>query len=298
MCNTLVAIYGKPGATKSFLAMDFTMCVATGKWWNGHRVRQGGALYVAAEGSAGLAQRQRAWITHHGVRVPDTHLWLPHAINMLSRDWAQALVDLAAELQPALVVVDTVSRSLPGGDENAAKDMTTLVEVSDKTRAACQGTIMLVHHTPKDGGGLRGHSSLEGACDTTIEVVKDGTTCTLKNAKQKDSAEFPDITLQVSVVGDSCVLSLPNGRGSESSLTQTDETLVAEIGSVAGSDGLSGATLRRMSSLPERSFYRSLNRLVEAGIVLKTGSKTRPFYALASPDFLELLPTLPTTANP
>src|SRR4051812_5462453 len=46
-------IYGAAGSTKSFLALDMALCVATGTPWMGRPVQRGCALYVAAEGASG-----------------------------------------------------------------------------------------------------------------------------------------------------------------------------------------------------------------------------------------------------
>jgi hypothetical protein len=60
-------LYGPPGGGKSFVALDLAMSVATGTDWLGvERVDPGVVVYVAAEGSAGLAKRVGAWINAHG----------------------------------------------------------------------------------------------------------------------------------------------------------------------------------------------------------------------------------------
>lgn len=86
-------------------------------------------------------------------------------------------MDAAAEIvsQPVrLVTIDTLSRTMAGGDENAAKDMTQAVAGIDAVREATGAAVMLVHHCGKDEArGARGHSSLRAAIDTEIEVVHD-----------------------------------------------------------------------------------------------------------------------------
>jgi hypothetical protein len=89
----------------------------------------------------------------------------------------QHVLDLATEVkqrgegQPLVVVIDTLSRIMAGGDENSAADMTALIRNIDAIREAIQCHIVLVHHTGKDTArGARGHSSLRAATDTEIEV--------------------------------------------------------------------------------------------------------------------------------
>ena len=63
--DSLAVLYGRPGTAKSFICISMAFAVVTGTDWFGHRVHRGPVLYVAGEGTAGLAQRQRAW---QGVR--------------------------------------------------------------------------------------------------------------------------------------------------------------------------------------------------------------------------------------
>ena len=124
--GTLAAIYGPSGIGKSFVAMSMAMSVASGSWWQGREVRKGPILYVAAEGSFGLAKRRQAWMDHERVYNVDGDIWLPRAVNLLDPDWAAGLVELAKDVGPHLTVIDTVARSMQGGDENASRDMGAL----------------------------------------------------------------------------------------------------------------------------------------------------------------------------
>ena len=59
--GVIAALYGRPGAKKSFVALDIAACVSAGLLWQGQEVRGGPSLYVAAEGSAGMGKRIEAW---------------------------------------------------------------------------------------------------------------------------------------------------------------------------------------------------------------------------------------------
>ena len=116
-------------------------------------------------------------------------------MNRLDPDWAAGLVELAKNVGPHLTVIDTVARSMQGGDENASRDMGALICAADALRFATGTTALLVQHTPRNADNLRGHSSLEGAVDTAIEVRANDGAFALRCAKQKDAAEFEDIRL-------------------------------------------------------------------------------------------------------
>ena len=51
---SFASIYGPSGSFKSFLALDWACHIATGKDWDGHKVKQGAVLYVAGEGGFGV----------------------------------------------------------------------------------------------------------------------------------------------------------------------------------------------------------------------------------------------------
>ena len=71
-----------------------------------------------------------------------------------------------------LIVVDTLSRALAGGNENAPDAMGFLVTNMDRIRAETGCAVYFVHHSGKDAAkGARGHSLLRAAVDTEIQVV-------------------------------------------------------------------------------------------------------------------------------
>ena len=68
--DSLAWLHGKPGHGKSFVALDWAGCVATGAPWQGHEVTsRGTVVYLAAEGVAGVRQRVRAWEERTGIAM-------------------------------------------------------------------------------------------------------------------------------------------------------------------------------------------------------------------------------------
>lgn len=175
--ESMSVVYGPSNSGKTFFALDLAYHVAIGVQWRGHRVKQAAVLYLAAEGGRGVVNRIAALKATHG--VCDVPLALKRAGLDLLHDQAdlQHIVDLAAQVQtrapglPLLIVIDTLSRIMAGGDENSAADMTALIRNIDAIRHMTSAHVMLVHHTGKDTArGARGHSSLRAATDTEIEV--------------------------------------------------------------------------------------------------------------------------------
>jgi AAA domain len=179
--SELSCIAAAPGAGKSALATDIAGHVAAGRHWFGHHVKGGGVLYVAAERAALVERRFAAFRLHHGL----SHLPLgivSGSVDLRSSSaCATELVDIAAELPDAvrLIVIDTVSRALAGGDENAPRDMGQFLRNVELLQATL-AHVLLLHHIPADGAQRpRGHGSLLGACDTTFRIDQSGSIRTL-----------------------------------------------------------------------------------------------------------------------
>jgi len=162
--ETNVLMIGDSGAGKTFLAVDMSLCVAAGLPWRGRKTKRGLVIYCAAEAGASIARRVEAWRLNHQVFDADFAVrTLP--LNLLDQAGAAKLIDLCAQVARergpiSMIVVDTVSRSMPGADENSAETMTEYVRVCDSLRAATGAAVVLVHHKGKDSSrGARGHSS-------------------------------------------------------------------------------------------------------------------------------------------
>lgn len=188
-------LIGAPGSFKSFVALDVAAHVGKGLEWQGHRVRQGGVLYVAAEGATGMTLRTRAWIKEHG-DMPDVH-FVPSLVRVISDDgqWP-ALVELAREIEPVLIVIDTQARVTVGLEENSAKEMGIFTAAVGDLRRATGACVLVVHHTGRDGKDARGSSAIDGAQDTELKLVRlnprSALKVLLKTDKQKDRAEEYD----------------------------------------------------------------------------------------------------------
>ena len=173
--------YGPSNCGKTFFASDLALHVAMGRPWNGREVAQGGVIYCALEGSHGIRNRVAAWAKHYGVEgAPIPFAIIPVALDMLNPEadtsrLIEAIKEAAAKMgQPvALVVMDTLSRAMAGGNENAPEDMGALVMNSDRIRQATGAHVAWIHHSGKDQAqGARGHSLLRAATDTEIEISR------------------------------------------------------------------------------------------------------------------------------
>jgi KaiC/GvpD/RAD55 family RecA-like ATPase len=186
-------IYGEAGCGKTFLALDCALHIAARLDWFGHTVGGGAVVYCAAEAGRGIVNRVAAWGMEHGFDNKD----IPFAAVTNSIDLCHSAVGdvdklvatiRAAGLEPlALLIVDTASRALAGGNENAPDDMGALVRSVDRLRDELHCHVVLVHHTGKDQSrGARGHSLLRAAVDTEIEVTRWPDLSSATITKQRD----------------------------------------------------------------------------------------------------------------
>lgn len=190
--GAMSVVYGPSNSGKTFFALDIAYHVAIDHRWRAHRVAGGGVLYLAAEGGNGIANRIVGLRKANG--VVDVPLALRRAgLDLLHPDAdTTRVITLAEEVARRaplkLIVIDTLSRVMAGGDENGPVDMTAFIKNVDRIRHATGAHIMIVHHTGKDvAKGARGHSSLRAATDTEIEVATDETNIRLaKVTKQRD----------------------------------------------------------------------------------------------------------------
>jgi phage/plasmid primase-like uncharacterized protein len=199
--DSLAQVFGDPGGGKSFVAIDLACCVATGKPWHGHDVKQGSVFYIAGEGHNGLARRLKAWQIGNGTTLANVPLYKSHRAAQLydateAAVVAEAIKQLSAEANciPSMIVIDTLARN-HGGDENSTQDMNAFIQHLDVyLRQPWKCCVMVVHHSGvADKDRSRGSTALKGALDAEYKCQLDSGTKTIafESKKMKD-AEMPN----------------------------------------------------------------------------------------------------------
>ena len=186
--NCLSIIYGPSNAGKTFVALDLAMHIAAGKPWRGCRVAGGPVLYIAAEGGMGVHNRLAAFKSDHPDMADAPFTLLPIGVDLHGAGDAVAICE-AMQDEPALIVIDTLARSMGSGDENTAKDASMFVRNCDLIREATGAHVMVIHHTGKDEDrGARGSSAFRGAVDGEVQVTSDGQIFCHKQRDQEKGA--------------------------------------------------------------------------------------------------------------
>lgn len=194
--SSMSVVYGPSNCGKTFFIVDMALHVAWGREWRGRAVDRGAVVYLSLEGATGIRNRMAAFRKHHQIDEALPFIAMPKPINLLNDDAdvnaVVALTRHVAEvtgLPVQMVIIDTLSRAMAGGNENSPEDMTALIGNCDRIRDATGSHVCIVHHSGKDEArGARGHSSLRAATDTEIEIKRDPelTFSSVRIAKQRD----------------------------------------------------------------------------------------------------------------
>ncbi len=276
-------LYGPPKSAKTFVALALVLSIATGRPWLGHKILfPGSTLYIAAEGAGGIGVRVNAWLIHHECDPEHPAIFLPTAIQLLDGASVGALVDLVCNRLPPdcrLIVLDTLARSMVGGDENTAKDMGIVISAVDIIARETAAFVLLVHHTGKNlEAGMRGSSALLGAVDTAIEIAGDSTAFRVAISAQKDAELIPPWWCALHPVAGSVV---PVCANSDREATAATLDAYKVLGEIATHTGVPTSWWEKAcgdAGISRPSFYRARKWLVEKDWVSNLGSDRQPRY--------------------
>jgi hypothetical protein len=276
--QALVVLFGQSGAGKSFIALDYSLRIA----------QQHAVLYIAAEGHTGYANRKIAWCKHHGLGAGK--LYFPHdntVIGLLDPQVVQDFIASVTPLHPKLIVFDTLAWCMTGGDENSTGDMQRLITHCRQIQTATGATVLLVHHTGKNGASERGSSALRGGADMMIEVANDDDLITLSCSKAKETEGFDDRHLARLMIetrpGETSCVWLPTDKVAHSKadkLTRQQREVLETLNSPLFAEV--GARFTQLAdALPDISrsgLYKILNRLMDSRVgYITQGKKGEPF---------------------
>lgn len=179
--QSLGFIYGPPGSLKTFIALDIALHLACARteWWGRSVQRHGSVVYVCSEGYVSMKYRIAAWERHRQTDVDDAPFCLiRQSINFMNAEDVVKLLETVQAVADetkgpiAAVFVDTISRVLPGAEENLQKDMTLFVAACDALAQRFRTTVIGVHHT-NAAGGFRGSTVMPGAGAFLIETRRE-----------------------------------------------------------------------------------------------------------------------------
>lgn len=229
--QSVVMFYGPPGSFKSFLTLDIGLTLAAGvPGWGMPAGPKRTVVYVAGEGPRSIARLRRpAWRM-----VKDIEGEIPFGLvtRMPRAGDMSSCVAFVASLRsqgvkPAVVFLDTYARFMAGLNESDPKEAQVGVDALEYIRRALRCTVVIIHHTGKDGLTYRGSNALEGGVDAIHRVTphKETKVVAVQNERQKDADERTAPWLfKGHNVGQSLVFQ-PITAEEHRSLTQADDAL-------------------------------------------------------------------------
>ncbi len=179
----------EPKVGKTAVALKLAMCIARGESLDEklavHEPRP--VLYFSLEGARAVEMRLEAESLKRkelGEELPETDMLFvvdrPH--DFLHQDQqvenCQKIVNHNAMCQQefgtdlGFIVIDTLTKAMPGGDQNSVEDTSKLFKMVDMLRAAgIKATICFIHHLSKQGN-VRGSTNIEAEVDVVLGLER------------------------------------------------------------------------------------------------------------------------------
>lgn len=173
-----VLLVGPTQSYKSFLALDIALSVAAGVSTFGVDPQQGVTVYAALEGLKNIErQRRRSWRAARSVEKPigDFYTTVAPAIGFPGEmeEFGDQVKQSLGERNIRLIVIDTLTKSMAGLNENDSRDAGAFVKFCDNLVEAFNCSVIAIHHAGKDTTrGARGSSAFHAGFDTVLEVKK------------------------------------------------------------------------------------------------------------------------------
>ena len=166
---------------KTFIAVDWSVAIASGQDWHGYNIgKQGAVIYVSGEGNeaidlrfAGCCQERGLPVDNLPIALPDRAYSLPTDKDELIQD-VKALAASFADIGVSVVIFDTFRRTLVG-DMNSNNDVGAWVKAADEIKATLNCAVVVVHHTLRGGERMGGAQTLEASHDSLFYLTDVGT---------------------------------------------------------------------------------------------------------------------------
>lgn len=203
----VATIYGPPASGKTFIAMDLIFSLASGvAHWFLLPMKPAKVAYIALEGQGGIKKRIKAWQQYNSIDLGDTVQIWDERFRLDDHSDIDELAQEAITLlgKGCVIVIDTLAQSMAGFDENSSADMGAAIGGAQQLASQVEGLVILIHHSGKDPTkGMRGHSSLLGAVDASIEVnpKPGGRSWKVRKSKDGEAGQEYDFDLQYVSLG-------------------------------------------------------------------------------------------------
>ena len=181
--GSFTVVTGAPKSGKSAIMTSMAFLLALEQpLIHGHKAASQRVIYLVLEGAQDARGHIQGMKQRYGTTA-NFRCWT-HPVNLIDlsgRDAGDLISDIL-EHKITLVVLDTVARATPGGEENTSAMMGALVLTIDRIIRETGAAVVAILHDRKAGHGtsdlesadsLRGHGSFRAAADTIVRVARD-----------------------------------------------------------------------------------------------------------------------------
>lgn len=198
---SLNILFGPPGSLKSFFLADLACAILSGKNWlsvspgdesSGYPITQGPVVWLDFDNGE-YRSLDRFKALGKGYSYPDdwdalTLFSMPQPfLDARNEEHIDALLTYYLDLlKPPLLVIDNLASISGDADENSstmALVMRNLRYISERINTC----LIVIHHPPKSGNTLRGHSSIEASIDLSLHVSRNNSVITVEPMKMRDA---------------------------------------------------------------------------------------------------------------
>lgn len=197
MEGDVVVLSAEPKAGKTLTAMSICLHAAAGVPFGDltplgstGKLRKIPIVYFALEGQGAVRKRIKGWLKMYGEKYKltgtpdDLRIFVvERPVNLADGEAKQDLVDklmLSNEYfkkkgwgEMGMVVFDTLTKAMPGKDQNSVEDTSEVFNVIDMMREVdLNPAVMFIHHNNKNSNAPRGSSNILAEPDTIVSVKK------------------------------------------------------------------------------------------------------------------------------
>jgi hypothetical protein len=174
-----VCFFGEPKKGKSTIALEVALSIAADVPVFGKlRVaRPGAVVYLSGEGHSGMKKRIAVWLQERKISEPIPFFYrvgVPLTSKSMEEcvEYVEGIRKFLNDKSPVLVVIDTMSRSMMGLDEDVA-NVTRYMDLTEGMKLALGCTILTLAHSGKDvERGIRGSNASTGMFDAVWSVER------------------------------------------------------------------------------------------------------------------------------
>jgi len=280
--NELQIIAAPPRAGKSLLSLGLVESVASGKEFLGRPTQQGDVIYVNCEdGDSKLKERVLAQGWDANIPVH----WLTE-FNL--SEWDK-LLEVCEEIKPKLLVIDTLtSVRSDDTDENSSK-VANLLKPLKQAAKRLNMAVILVHHTKKLNvqslsevdvfDTMRGSGVIRSESRGAIVLAEVANTETRRNEWRLIAENGSYGKQDLLVVLDANTLSWKCLSNWTPNCSESQEAQVLAFMDKVGAASIQQVT--ENTSIPAKSAYTVVTRLVQRGMLVKQGTRQNAVYIRA-----------------